>query len=293
MGKNLRWLFVTLIVLCVALLSFSTTFAATSSSSLVWTDPTAAATKPGTTFTSAILDTWQLPGTVETGSGMYLPKRLNGDSQFGGKGININDLASGNTVTLCFSFPNYNNSWSGKIYAWDGSEWASRTTSITSSAGSSAACTYRAGNGTYSLIIGYYGTPDYPTPTASRAWNDPVATANYVNASFNQSPIDVVQLPGTFISSNGLYFPSGFAVGEAQFGGKGIQISGVPAGKKVQICFSFPVYDYGWTGNIYQWNGTKWSIQPTTSVVSSNSEHHYCTKNGQNGTYSLIIAYHS
>lgn len=166
MKKTTRVSIAILLSLCFVLLAVGTVFAKSPvvKSPIAWTDPTARATDASLTFTGTVMDMWQLPGTMTLSSGLYVPTGLpEGQAQFGGKGLMISGLPDGRFVQACFNFPVYNNSWAGMIYKWDGMEWVAMPTTITpgdaENPANTYACTSMAGNGTYALIIGFYGTP--------------------------------------------------------------------------------------------------------------------------------------
>jgi hypothetical protein len=151
------------IVLCFTLVSVSTVFARRSDPvKIVWTDPAASTSEKGATFSQDVLDPWQLPGTQTLASGLYVPVGfpLN-EAQFGGNGLQVSALPDGKMVKICFNFPVYENSWAGTIYMWSETKWVAMPTTITpaTEGTSTYACTPSAGNGTYALIIGFYGTP--------------------------------------------------------------------------------------------------------------------------------------
>ena len=74
--------------------------------------------------------------------------------------------------------------------------------------------------------------------------------------------------------------------------GDGMEISGLSAGETVRGCFPFPVYNYSWTGKVYQWSGTG-RLPFTTSILNLPDSGNVaaCSYNVGNGTYSLIIGY--
>ena len=167
MKKVTRFSIITLLVLSLVIVSFSTVFANhIEQPKRVWADPTVSTSDKGVTFDSIALDSWQLPGTVTANSGMTLPTGFPANqAQFGGKGIHVSGLPDGKYVEVCFSFPVYIYSWAGTIYKWSGTKWVAMPTTITPATGESnttTACTLRAGNGVYSLIIGFWGTPEAP-----------------------------------------------------------------------------------------------------------------------------------
>jgi len=166
MKKTTKVSLAILLTFCLVLASLSTVFAMPlpTKAAIPWADPTAMATDTTLVFTSTVKDAWQLPGTTELSSGMFVPAGFpEGQAQFGGKGLAVSDLPDGRFVKVCFNFPVYFNSWHGTIYAWDGMEWVAMPTTITpgdtEDPANTYACTPSAGNGTYALVIGFYGTP--------------------------------------------------------------------------------------------------------------------------------------
>jgi hypothetical protein len=147
-----------LLASCIILSSVSAVFAdASINPSPDLQDPTATG---NASFTSTVLGQWQLPGSEMNSKEMYLPTGFDGQAQFGGKGIEIDGLTQANTVDVCFSFPTYKYSWTGKIYEWKDTQWVSKSTNIytTSYNGATHACTANVGNGIYSFVIWYTGS---------------------------------------------------------------------------------------------------------------------------------------
>jgi hypothetical protein len=124
----------------------------------------------------------------------------------------------------------------------------------------------------------------------SFTWKDPVASSE-TGVKFSSEVLDPAFLPGTESLASGMLVPVGMN-NELQFGGKGIKISGLAAGEKVQICFDFPTYRYSWNGKIAMWNGTKWVTVPTTISKGNDSSASACTVGAGNGYYSLLIWYY-
>ena len=163
MKKSVSFGIAAILVFCLVLLSVTTVFAHPIYPLFTWTDPTATSMDKAVMFNSDILNPAQLPGTQMLGSGMYVPVGIpTPQSQFGGNGLVVSGLPDGKTVQICFSFPSYVFSWAGQVHKWSGTEWLPMPTTIipaTAEAYNTQACTYGAGNGTYALIIGFYGTP--------------------------------------------------------------------------------------------------------------------------------------
>jgi hypothetical protein len=165
MRRITRFSIITLFVASLTLLSVSTVFAIVSPQR-TWADPFVSTAAKGVTFTTTVLVPGSLPGIVTSPSGMTLPAGfLPNQAQFGGNGIVISGLTSAQNVTVCFDFPVYQYSWSGTIYEWVNTKWEKMPTKIvdnTGEGGSTSACAAQAGNGIYSLIIGFWGTPEAP-----------------------------------------------------------------------------------------------------------------------------------
>lgn len=131
-------------------------------------DPTAVPNVTGASMTAEVLDVSVLPGTLQLNSGVYGPVGFKaGDVQFGGSGLKVSGLTGGNKATVCFAFPSYRYKWDGKIEEWNGTKWVSLVTTFTKDGDGIVnwACTSAAGNGTYSLIIWYYGPAEPPVVT--------------------------------------------------------------------------------------------------------------------------------
>jgi hypothetical protein len=131
-----------------------------------------------------------------------------------------------------------------------------------------------------------------PTPV-SIAWTDPFVVTTDKSVTFTSDVLTPWQLPGTQTLKTGQYVPVGFPIGEAQFGGNGLQVSDLPDGRLVTLCFDFPVYANSWHGTIYEWSGTKWVAMPTTLIQATDSTPAYaCTFTAGNGIYALIIGFY-
>jgi hypothetical protein len=132
--------------------------------------------------------------------------------------------------------------------------------------------------------------PSTPTTIPSITWADPYVFKTTVQ--YNSDVLGAVDLPGTEVLDNGKILPAGFNH-EMQFGGNGLEVSGLAAGKSVDVCFDFPTYRYSWNGVIKEWNGTKWVALPTTITSTNESSSSLaCTTKVKNGTYALLIWYY-
>jgi hypothetical protein len=86
-----------------------------------------------------------------------------------------------------------------------------------------------------------------------------------------------------------MILPSGFPEGEVQFGGKGLSLLDISDGTE-QVCFPLPTYAFGWRGNVYEWNGSKWDkFETATTIGKDGAIPVACAKVNGNGTYALLI----
>ncbi len=85
---------------------------------------------------------------------------------------------------------------------------------------------------------------------------NPVVTIISGGETLTITKVPLGKLPGTIVGAKGGITPLGFTAGEKQFSGAGVKLTGLQLGI-AQICFSFPGR-YGWSGDIYQWNGNAW-----------------------------------
>ncbi|GEM_PF-1836662 len=123
-------------------------------------------------------------------------------------------------------------------------------------------------------------------------WTDPVITPLSGTSDFTTRVVDPISLQyGITKTAQGLTVPTGFPLGEKQFGGKAVIIKGLETGTAT-LCFSFPTYRYGWRGGIYQWNGTTWSVMASTTTEGiEGSPATVCSTITGDGTYALITGF--
>jgi hypothetical protein len=123
-------------------------------------------------------------------------------------------------------------------------------------------------------------------------WAHPTATANGKDVNITSTVLDLAVLPGTVNNDAGMILPVGFTTGSIQFGGNGIVVRELTSTETAKVCFSFPVYQYSWTGEIYDWTGTMWVVTLTTIVAPTgeNSLYYSCSSKVSNGTYCLLIS---
>ena len=142
-------------------------------------------------------------------------------------------------------------------------------------------------------FLGVHSAQAIIIPAPDFTWNDPTVSPNSPGTTLKTEVVEPSQLPGTNTNGKGMFEPVGFGLNQAQFGGNGIVVSGLPDGKTAKLCFSFPVYQFDWAGKIYHWNGTKWMMSSTTIIPGvEGTTTLACTNSVGNGTYALIIGFY-
>jgi hypothetical protein len=130
-----------------------------------------------------------------------------------------------------------------------------------------------------------------PTPVTPP---DPYAVPSNDKTDIADDVIGQVDLPGTIQLSSGKLAPMGFTAGFAQFGGPGLQVSGLVKPATALVCFPFRGYNFKWTGSIYKWDSatSAWVAAATTFPKDGDDVVNWaCTSGAGNGIYSLIIWY--
>ena len=117
----------------------------------------------------------------------------------------------------------------------------------------------------------------------------PTITLLSGNAPFSLSFVDVSALPAaSVVSSGNLLLPAGFPVGEKQFEGQAIRVSGL-APSTAKACFPITALNQGWGGQVAAWNGTQWELLTTTFDTPSESTISWaCATITGDGTYALL-----
>ncbi len=108
------------------------------------------------------------------------------------------------------------------------------------------------------------------------------------DAVFTVSSVPVLKLPGQTTTAGGLIVPSGFPLGEKQFDGNGVLVSGLSYGI-AKACFPISGLNQGWGGKVGYWDGSVWKLLDTS--VSTPEEGTFswaCANISANGTYALI-----
>ena len=113
-------------------------------------------------------------------------------------------------------------------------------------------------------------------------WEDPYVVPSGPDAKV----ITESNLPGT-VELNERFFPVWSTIGEVEYHGKGLTISGMN-GKYTTAIFAFKQSLFGWEGKIYQWSGVKWVAVPTNIHVGFEDGPTYAYANVTDGTYALI-----
>ena len=114
-----------------------------------------------------------------------------------------------------------------------------------------------------------------------------------LTGDLTSTAVPPVTLAGAVKTDSGLIVPFGFPMGERQFGGNALVVSGLSGGS-ANACFSFPTYRYGWRGGVYEWTGSKWMALPTSIGNPEGKEGApatACAPIYGNGTFALIISY--
>ena len=128
-----------------------------------------------------------------------------------------------------------------------------------------------------------------PTPVTPP---DPYAVPSNDKTDIATDVIGQVDLPGTTQLSSGKLSPLGFTAGFAQYGGAGLEVSGLVKPASALVCFPFRDYNFKWTGSIYKWEDTAWVAASTTFPKDGDGVVNWaCTSGAGNGIYSLIIWY--
>lgn len=105
---------------------------------------------------------------------------------------------------------------------------------------------------------------------------------------FSVSPVPVVKLPGQTTTAAGLIVPSGFPLGEKQFDGNGVAVSGISYGY-AKACFPISGLNQGWGGKVGYWDGSAWKLLDTSVTTPEEGTFSWaCANISNNGTYALI-----
>lgn len=125
---------------------------------------------------------------------------------------------------------------------------------------------------------------------SARASSGGQATVTPVSgdAVFSFSSVPVLKLPGQTTTAAGLIVPSGFPLGEKQFDGNGISISGFSYGT-AKACFPISGLNQGWGGKVGYWDGSVWKLLDTSiSTPPEGTFSWACANISNDGTYALI-----
>jgi len=157
MRKSIKSMFVLLLVLGLVAVVFGPVFATPYKTTPTLRDPVVTPVKASDTFTSSIVEVGYLKGAVQLESQLMAPVGRT-DEQFGSNGLVLSDLTGKEKAKACFYFTGYNYSWAGSVFKWNGTRWVKQVTTITNDpAATPMACASGLGNGTYALIIYYWG----------------------------------------------------------------------------------------------------------------------------------------
>lgn len=135
---------------------------------------------------------------------------------------------------------------------------------------------------TLALVLSLVGT------AAAASSGSATVTPISGDAVFTVSSVPVLKLPGQTTTAGGLIVPSGFPLGEKQFDGNGVLVSGLSYGT-AKACFPITALNQGWGGKVGYWDGSVWKLLDTS--VSTPEEGTFswaCATVSANGTYALI-----
>jgi hypothetical protein len=165
MKKTIKSMFVLVLVLGLVAVVFSPVLAKKIDTTPTLRDPMVTPVKATDTFTTSIVEVGYLKGAVQLENQLMAPVGRT-DEQFGSNGLVLSDLTGKEKAKACFYFTGYNYKWAGNIFKWNGSRWVKQTTTITNDpAATPMACATGLGNGTYALIIYYWGPQEMAQPT--------------------------------------------------------------------------------------------------------------------------------
>lgn len=157
MKKGLSVCFALVLVISLALASFSTVVAAPLNGG-----PSISPSSGGGTATLTTIPVSKLPGTEANADGTLFPVgHTSGDMMFSGSGVQVSGLVG--YATLSMPLANFTEGWNGSIYQWLNETWVKIPTTVTqnneSKDGTAAAIIYS--DGIYALIVSYK-LPDEP-----------------------------------------------------------------------------------------------------------------------------------
>ncbi|MEA5077832.1 MAG: hypothetical protein VB013_04605 [Anaerolineaceae bacterium] len=139
----------------------------------------------------------------------------------------------------------------------------------------------------FSLMLVNFSTVNAKNDPAS-ALPQPFATHLSGDAEFETAVVSLTKLSGGITLDNSLFVPAGFSLGEKQFEGDGLTLSGLDYGK-VSLCFPLNAVNQGWGGQVGFWDGTAWQLLETSiSTPSESSISWGCATAYQNGQYAFI-----
>ena len=165
MKKITKIISVILLLVTLLVLSVGQVFAFKPAVSAGFTDPLVTPLKESYTYSSEVVGLTYLNGAVQNDDQLMAPVGRT-DEQFGSNALVLSGLTGKEKVKACFEFNRYNYKWAGNIFMWNGTKWVKQTTTFTSDpAATTLACASGLGNGTYALIIYYWGPQEFPVAT--------------------------------------------------------------------------------------------------------------------------------
>lgn len=167
MKKMMRVVLVSFLLLVMLVFSFGQAFAIPNPipKATGFTDPVVTPLKSTDTYTSEVVGLAYLKGVTQAENQLMVPVGRT-DEQFGSNGVVIGGLTGKEQVKACFDFRGYQFKWTGSVFMWNGTKWVKQATTFTDDpAATTKACATNLGNGTYALIIYYWGPQEIIVPT--------------------------------------------------------------------------------------------------------------------------------
>ncbi|MPM33221.1 hypothetical protein SDC9_79790 [bioreactor metagenome] len=139
----------------------------------------------------------------------------------------------------------------------------------------------------FSLLLVNFSTVNAKNDPAS-SLPQPFASHLSGDAEFEVVIVAPAKLMAGTTLDTSLLVPAGFPLGEKQFEGDGLTLSGLDYGK-VSLCFPLNAVNQGWGGQVGYWNGSTWQLLETSiSTPKESSISWGCATAYQNGQYAFI-----
>jgi hypothetical protein len=139
-----------------------------------------------------------------------------------------------------------------------------------------------------SLLVTSFGTVEAKKVSTSTTLPDPQVSLVTGGSKFSVELLPIVNLPGVVTLSDGMLAPAGFTAGAKQFGGIGLNLTGL-VHSSAKVCFPVTGVSEGWGGQVGEWNGTQWVLLPTAITAAEEQPFSWgCATVNENATYAFI-----